>query len=184
MICEADKNDAKEVIELLNLAMEDIAFSLSGTSNLEQSNQILQEFFTGEDNRLSYKNILVFKDAQKVVGAICSYNGLDSKRLDIPFIKRLKDLGKEPNIKQECIKNELYIDSLAVSIDYRGQKIATKLISAVFERAKKLGLSRVSLIVDIKKPKVKRYYESLGFCGSNELEILGHKYTYMTKDLI
>lgn len=184
MICEADKNDAEEVIELLNLAMEDIAFSLSGTSNLEQSNQILQEFFTGEDNRLSYKNILVFKDAQKVVGAICSYNGLDSKRLDIPFIKRLEDLGEEPNIKQECTKNELYIDSLAVDINYRGQKIATKLISAVFERAKKLGLSRVSLIVDAKKPKVKRYYESLGFCGSNELEILGHKYIYMTKDLI
>ena len=183
MICKADKNDAKKVIELLNLAMEDIAFSLSGTSNLEQSNQILQEFFKCENNRLSYENILVFKDDKNVVGAICFYNGLNSKKLDMPFIKRLENLGKTPNIKQECTKNELYIDSLAVDINYRGQKIATKLISAVCQKAKNLGI-KTSLIVDEKKPEVKKYYENLGFLSKDEIKILGHKYKYMTKDLI
>ncbi|ANE35560.1 hypothetical protein CIG11343_0479 [Campylobacter iguaniorum] len=121
MISIATKQDAKSVIELLNLAMEDIAFSL--TSNLEQSNQILQEFFTQKGNRLSYENILVYRLDSKVVGAIC------------------------------------------------------------FQKALNLGLDKVSLIVDTKKEKTKKYYESLGFAAVGKKCIANHEYTYMIKDL-
>ncbi|AII14395.1 acetyltransferase [Campylobacter iguaniorum] len=183
MISIATKQDAKSVIELLNLAMEDIAFSLSGTSNLEQSNQILQEFFAQKGNRLSYENILVYRLDSKVVGAICSYDGSISHKLDEPFIRRLILLGKEPKIQPECSAKELYIDSLATDPNYQKRGIATKLIEACFQKALNLGLDKVSLIVDTKKEKTKKYYESLGFAAVGKKCIANHEYTYMIKDL-
>lgn len=183
MISIATKQDAKSVIELLNLAMEDIAFNLSGTSNLEQSDKILQDFFTQKGNRLSYENILVYRLDSKIVAAICSYDGSISHKLDEPFIKRLNSLGKQAIIEPECTAKELYIDSIATDPNYQKRGIATKLIEACFHKALNLGLDKVSLIVDTKKEKTKRYYESLGFASKGKKHISNHEYTYMIKDL-
>lgn len=183
MIALACKDDAKFVIELLNLAMEDIAFHLSGTKNLDESNQILMNFFCAKNNRLSYENIMVFKYDGRVVGAICSYDGKKSKDLDEPFIRRLKDLKIANNIEIECQADELYIDSIAVHEKFRAKGIAKKLIEASFLKAVNLGLNRVSLLVDTKKPYVKNYYENYGFRSVGEKIISKIKYDYMIKDL-
>ena len=70
MIRRATKQDAKACIDLLNLAMEDIAYTLSGTSNQEQSDEILRRFFVSDVNRLSYQNVYVFENHGIVVGVI------------------------------------------------------------------------------------------------------------------
>ncbi|WP_419250197.1 hypothetical protein [Campylobacter fetus] len=45
MIRNATKNDAKRVIELLNLAMDNIAFTLSGATDIKISNTIFRRVF-------------------------------------------------------------------------------------------------------------------------------------------
>jgi len=57
MIKNAQKQDAKICIKLLNLAMEDIAYKLSGYDDPAKSDEILEKFFKSETNRLSYKNV-------------------------------------------------------------------------------------------------------------------------------
>ncbi len=59
MIAKADKSDCKKCVELLKLAMDDIANFISGSDNEDITNFVLEDLFKQEQNRLSYENVLV-----------------------------------------------------------------------------------------------------------------------------
>ena len=162
MILNARKDDAARCIELLNLAMEDIAFTLSGVSDPVKSDEILHKFFRSEINRLSYNNVFVFKFDGEIAGAICAYDGGETRMLDEPIRAHLQTLGLSEFPQTECFADELYIDSLAVDERFRGRGIAKELIKFIFTLASKRNIKKVALIVDEKKPKTMAFYERLG----------------------
>ena len=184
MIKKAQKQDAKICIKLLNLAMEDIAYKLSGYDDPAKSDEILEKFFVSETNRLSYKNVYVYKRDEQIIAAICAYFGGDVAQLDSEISQHLKALGKDAQIEKECFDDEFYIDSIAVDEKFRGQGLAKELILHSFARAKELGHKKVSLIVDINKPKVRKFYESLGFKFNTKKIINLHEYDHMIKEII
>lgn len=149
MIKNAQKQDAKICIKLLNLAMEDIAYKLSGYDDPARSDEILEKFFKSETNRLSYKNVYVYKRDEQIIAAMCAYFGGDVAQLDSEISQHLKALGKDAQIEKECFDDEFYIDSIAVDEKFRGQGLAKELILHSFAKAKELGYKKVSLIVDI-----------------------------------
>ena len=184
MIKNAQKQDAKICIKLLNLAMEDIAYKLSGYDDPVKSDEILEKFFESETNRLSYKNVYVYKRDKQIIAAMCAYFGGDAWQLDSEISQHLKALGKDAQIEKECFDDEFYIDSIAVDEKFRGQGLAKELILHSFARAKELGYKKVSLIVDINKPKVRKFYESLGFKFNTKKIINLHEYDHMIKEII
>ena len=184
MIKNAQKQDAKICIKLLNLAMEDIAYKLSGYDDPVKSDEILEKFFVSEINRLSYKNVYVYKRDEQIIAAICAYFGGDVAQLDSEISQHLKALGKDAQIEKECFDDEFYIDSIAVDEKFRRQGLAKELILHSFARAKELGHKKVSLIVDINKPKVRKFYESLGFKFNTKKIINLHEYDHMIKEII
>ena len=184
MIKNAQKQDAKICIKLLNLAMEDIAYKLSGYDDPVKSDEILEKFFKSETNRLSYKNVYVYKRDDVIIAAMCAYFGGDAWQLDSEISQHLKALGKNAQIEKECFDDEFYIDSIAVDEKFRGQGLAKELILHSFARAKELGHKKVSLIVDINKPKVRKFYESLGFKFNTKKIINLHEYDHMIKEII
>ena len=184
MIKNAQKQDAKICIKLLNLAMEDIAYKLSGYDDPAKSDEILEKFFKSETNRLSYKNIYVYKRDDVIIAAMCAYFGGDVAKLDREISQHLKALGKDAQIEKECFDDEFYIDSIAVDEKFRGQGLAKELILHSFARAKELGHKKVSLIVDINKPKVRKFYESLGFKFNTKKIINLDKYDHMIKEIV
>ena len=184
MIKNAQKQDAKICIKLLNLAMEDIAYKLSGYDDPVKSDEILEKFFVSEINRLSYKNVYVYKRDDVIIAAMCAYVGGDAAQLDSEISQHLKALGKDAQIEKECFDDEFYIDSIAVDEKFRGQGLAKELILHSFAKAKELGHKKVSLIVDINKPKVRKFYESLGFKFNTKKIINLHEYDHMIKEII
>ena len=184
MIKSAQKQDAKICIKLLNLAMEDIAYKLSGYDDPIKSDEILEKFFESETNRLSYKNVYVYKRDEQIIAAMCAYFGGDAWLLDIEISQHLKALGKDAQIEKECFDDEFYIDSIAVDEKFRGQGLAKELILHSFAKAKELGYKKVSLIVDVNKPKVRKFYESLGFKFNTKKIINLHEYDHMIKEII
>ena len=102
MIKNAQKQDAKICIKLLNLAMEDIAYKLSGYDDPAKSDEILEKFFKSETNRLSYKNVYVYKRDEQIIAAMCAYFGGDAWQLDSEISQHLKALGKDAKIEKEC----------------------------------------------------------------------------------
>ena len=184
MIKNAQKQDAKICIKLLNLAMEDIAYKLSGYDDPAKSDEILEKFFQSETNRLSYKNVYVYKRDDVIIAAMCAYFGGDVAKLDSEISQHLKALGKDAQIEKECFDDEFYIDSIAVDEKFRGQGLAKELILHSFAKAKELGYKKVSLIVDVNKPKVRKFYESLGFKFNTKKIINLHEYDHMIKEII
>ena len=184
MIKNAQKQDAKICIKLLNLAMEDIAYKLSGYDDPAKSDEILEKFFKSETNRLSYKNVYVYKRDDVIIAAMCAYFGGDAWLLDREISQHLKALGKDAHIEKECFDDEFYIDSIAVDEKFRRQGLAKELILHSFAKAKELGYKKVSLIVDINKPKVRKFYESLGFKFNTKKIINLHEYDHMIKEII
>lgn len=184
MIKNAQKQDAKICIKLLNLAMEDIAYKLSGYDDPVKSDEILEKFFVSETNRLSYKNVYVYKRDDVIIAAMCAYFGGDAWQLDSEISQHLKALGKDAQIEKECFDDEFYIDSIAVDEKFRRQGLAKELILHSFAKAKELGYKKVSLIVDVNKPKVRKFYESLGFKFNTKKIINLHEYDHMIKDII
>lgn len=184
MIKNAQKQDAKICIKLLNLAMEDIAYKLSGYDDPVKSDEILEKFFISEINRLSYKNVYVYKRDEQIIAAMCAYFGGDAWLLDREISQHLKALGKDAQIEKECFDDEFYIDSIAVDEKFRRQGLAKELILHSFAKAKELGHKKVSLIVDVNKPKVRKFYESLGFKFNTKKIINLHEYDHMIKEII
>lgn len=184
MIKNAQKQDAKICIKLLNLAMEDIAYKLSGYDDPVKSDEILEKFFESETNRLSYKNVYVYKRDDVIIAAMCAYFGGDAWQFDREISQHLKALGKDAQIEKECFDDEFYIDSIAVDEKFRGQGLAKELILHSFAKAKELGHKKVSLIVDVNKPKVRKFYESLGFKFNTKKIINLHEYDHMIKEII
>ena len=184
MIKNAQKQDAKICIKLLNLAMEDIAYKLSGYDDPVKSDEILEKFFKSETNRLSYKNVYIYKRDDVIIAAMCAYFGGDVAKLDSEISQHLKALGKDAQIEKECFDDEFYIDSIAVDEKFRGQGLAKELILHSFAKAKELGHKKVSLIVDVNKPKVRKFYESLGFKFNTKKIINLHEYDHMIKEII
>ena len=62
--------------------MEDIAYKLSGYDDPVKSDEILENFFKSETNRLSYKNVYVYKRDDVIIAAMCTYFGGDVAKLD------------------------------------------------------------------------------------------------------
>ena len=74
----------------------------------------------------------------------------------------------------ETQAGELYLDSLAVLPEYRRQGIARKLLLATKERANRMGLPCVGLLVDKDNPVGEALYASVGFRYKNDNQWGGH----------
>ena len=74
----------------------------------------------------------------------------------------------------ETEDGEFYIDSLAVSSNFRGKGIASQLLQATIERGAELGIPTVGLLVDKGNPKAEALYQRLGFVYVNDSTWGGH----------
>lgn len=183
-IINAAPSDAKIAVELLNLALEDIAYDISGTKDLEETRRILEDYFSQKGNRISYEFVKLFVKDNAIAGVICIYEGSLQEKFDKIYQENIKArFNKDIKLDRECKAGELYIDCVAVDENFRRQGIATKLIEHSFIEAKNQGLDKVSLVVDEDKPKTRAFYEKLGFKFDKDLIISKHKYHRMMKEI-
>ncbi|MBR4521961.1 MAG: GNAT family N-acetyltransferase [Prevotella sp.] len=177
-IQEATKNQAAEIASLIMMAMtDDCCLYFCGDSyGLEDFRQMMTMLVEREDSQYSYKNTLVAMDASKVVGISVSYDGGRLHELRRDFIEAAKEqIGKDHSgMDDETQAGELYLDSLAVLPEYRHQGIARILIKATKEKADKMGIPCVGLLVDKGNPYGEAFYSSVGFRYVNDSMWGGH----------
>ena len=201
-ILEATKSQATEIVRLIMTAMtddcclyfcgegyglEDLTSGRACSRSAEQASlrrsRSLASFYKmmtllveREDSQYSYRNTLVAMDAERVVGIAVSYDGGRLHELRRAFIEAAKEhIGKDHSgMDDETQAGELYLDSLAVLPEYRRQGIARKLLLATKERADRLGLPCVGLLVDKDNPVGEALYTSVGFQYVNDNQWGGH----------
>lgn len=201
-IREATKSQAEEIARLIMTAMtddcclyfcgeghgqEDLTAGRAGSRSAEQASlhrsRLLAAFLKmmtmlveREDSQYSYRNALVAMDEDRVVGTSVSYDGGCLHELRRAFIEAAKEyLGKDHSgMDDETQAGELYLDSLAVLPEYRRRGIARQLLMATKQRANRLGLPCVGLLVDKDNPVGEALYASVGFHYVNDSQWGGH----------
>ncbi|GLX67654.1 GNAT family N-acetyltransferase [Paenibacillus glycanilyticus] len=185
MIEPASKEDVEQVMPLLHEAIGNIACSLAGVGEDEEAEamRILADFYVEEDNRVSYRNVIVDKREGVVAGILVCYSGDAAERLDQPLIERVKRATgmADYTILTETRPGEFYLDSIAVHASFRNQGIAKALMAAFEREAVKQGYRLVSLIVEEYNGQARILYEKMGYTEDGELVVSGHRYTRMVK---
>lgn len=76
--------------------------------------------------------------------------------------------------ERKALENELMLDGIAVSEEYRGQGVGSALFDALIDYAKNEGFERIRLDVIDTNPDAHRLYERLGFKAmrTNSFEVL------------
>ena len=177
-IREATKSQAADIARLVMMAMtDDCCLHFCGVGyGLEDFYKMMVSLVEREDSQYSYRNTLVAIADEKVVGIAVSYDGSKLHELRQAFIQAAKEyIGKDHSgMDDETQAGELYLDSLAVLPEYRRQGIAQRLLYATKEKADKLGLPCVGLLVDKGNPAGEALYASVGFRYANDSEWGGH----------
>ena len=178
VIREATKAQASDIARLIMMAMtDDCCQHFCGVGHgLEDFLKMMTSLVEREDSQYSYRNTFVAMADNKVVGIAVSYDGGRLHELRQAFIKAAKGyIGKDHSgMDDETQAGELYLDSLAVLPEYRRQGIAQRLLHATKEKANKMGLPCVGLLVDKGNPAGEALYASVGFQYANDSWWGGH----------
>jgi ribosomal protein S18 acetylase RimI-like enzyme len=168
LLSSAEKTQSRAIARLIMNAMdyECCAYFVGKEHTLSDFEDVMTLLVEDENSQYSYLNTTVaITDDGEVAGICISYDGGDLHRLRKPFVKAMKKYFDSDfsNMVDETEVGELYIDSLAVVQNHRGNGIATALLKQAFDKTRKIGIDRVGLLVDNGNYKAEHLYTSLGF---------------------
>ena len=177
-IKDARKEQSAGIARLIMTAMtDDCCLHFCGTGyGLEDFRRMMTMLVEREDSQYSYLNTLVAMDGDRVAGIAVSYDGGRLHALRRAFVEAAKAcIGKDHSgMDDETQAGELYLDSLAVEPDHRRQGIARRLLRATKEKADRMGLPCVGLLVDQGNPAGEKLYAAVGFRYVNDSAWGGH----------
>ena len=176
---QAQVSQASDIARLIMEAMnhECCLFFAGEEHGLSGFHQLMTDLVCRDDSQYSYLNTLVALNAQReVIGVCTSYDGAELHQRRTAFVQGClarfnRDFG---DMDDETAAGELYVDSLAVDVRYRGKGIAKALLRATIEKGKQLQLPAVGLLVDKGNPKAERLYTSVGFQYVDDNQWGGH----------
>ncbi len=186
MIEFAKKEDVNHIIPLLLDAVGDIAYTLSGTADKAATCQILTDFCMQEDNRISYRHVLVNRKKGEVAGMLLCYAGDAAEEIDQPIIQYLRDKGAAAAADAlivECKLGDFYLDSIAVSPQWQGKGIARELMAAFEQIGAEQKEKRLSLIVEPSNERAFQLYQKQGYLEEERMMVSGSPYIRMIKPL-
>lgn len=181
IIRQALPADAPAIAPLLLLAMGSLADYFTSGSNREQQIQLFTLFIQKTDNQYSFENTMVYEENNTILGASNGYDGSKLIQLRKDFVEYITQQYNVdfPETENETEPGEFYIDCVCVSPVSQGKGIGKKLLSAMLNKGKTLGFSRVGLLVNIHNIKAKKLYEDLGFKVVKNKKFMGDDYYHM-----
>lgn len=187
MIRTANRNDASKISELIYIIWNDMELPLIQDNDKSVVLDVIKQSIEEGHYRNYFEHIHVFEVEGEVAGFINTYDGGDEEALEsnwnkIDFKQDFK-LEGTPLPEKEADKGDLYIESIAVFSDYRGQGIASKLIEYIFNYGKEKGFKNVSLNCEVENEGAMKLYRKFGFEPSYDRVLSGHDYKYMIKTI-
>ena len=178
-ITPATPDQASHIASLIMEAMNhECCQNLAGHQHtLVDFHRVMTRLVEMEDSQYSYRNTLVAMTSDGILAGICvAYDGGKLRQLRRRFIEAAKEaFGIDySGMADETESGEFYIDSLAVSSNYRGRGIASELLKAAITRGQELDIPVTGLLVDKGNPQAESLYSRLGFNYVNDTTWGGH----------
>lgn len=185
-IVSASKSDAGYIADAIIAAITpELCIELLGddTHGLSDIHDMFEALAMRDDSQYSYRNAFVAKASDgTTVGALVCYDGALLKPLRKAFVEEYdRYMGHkidETSIPDETEAGEVYLDSLAVNPEYRGQGIASALIAEASRHAASIG-KPLGLLVDKSNANARRLYEKTGFTCIGERFFLNELMDHM-----
>lgn len=180
--------DAPQIARLITMAMTDeCCRHFYGEHNTaDDFLRLMTRLASERGTQYSYENTICATDGDgRIVGISVSYDGARLYELRQAFIDgALREFGLDHSaISPETQAGELYLDSLAVLPEYRGHGIATMLLEATAEKARRTGIGPVGLLVDKGNPKAERLYNKVGFRYVDDSDWGGHEMRHLQRNI-
>lgn len=185
-IKEASVEQASHIASLIMEAMNhECCQNFAGPQHtLADFHRLMALLVQMDDSQYSYRNTLVATTPDDTLVGVCvAYDGAKLHQLRARFVEEAqKAFGIDySDMPDETAAGEYYIDSLAVSRDWRGKGIAKMLLQSVVERASDLGLPAVGLLVDKDNPRAESLYKFVGFEYVEDATWGGHPMKHLQK---
>ena len=131
----------------------------------------------------SYLNTRIVEIDGKPVGALVAYDGAHYAKMrekTFGLVKQTSGMDLSHN-SMESGPGEFYLDSMAILSEYRGASIGKMLINDRVDYALNNGFQKLTLLVDKDKPRLQKYYESMGFAFNEEMFVFGSWYNKLVR---
>ena len=138
-----------------------------------------------DDTLYSYRNTRIAEVEGNPVGALVAYDGAkyaEMRAKTFGLVQQTSGMNLSQNT-METGAGEFYLDSMAILPEHRGFGIGQMLMRDRMEWARNNGFASVTLLVDKDKPRLRKYYESLGFGFKEEIFVFGAWYDKMLKNV-
>ena len=134
----------------------------------------------------SWRNSIIATTGDVPVGCLIAYDGgryHELRQRTWPSLWTDLEPSAITQTADEAKAGEYYLDSMAILPEYRKLGIGKLLMEHAIAKGKESGCQCASLIVDCNKPRLKAYYESIGFEDSRCMMFFGHVFFKMTRSL-
>lgn len=156
MIRKATLKDLDYVYDLVMSASRCVFEDMTKSDNDVDIYNLFRLLYQTKNTKFYYDFIYVIEIDNNIASMIVVYDS----SMEVEYNKVMARLLSDDVILEiESYPNTYYIDSLATNPDFEKQGLAKMLIEYVNDCFDK----PLSLLVDTKKPNVKRYYEKLNF---------------------
>lgn len=184
MIRAATHHDASEAVDLVLIVLRDMELNIFNKLSEEKIKALLvQAFIEKPDYRYGCNNAIVKEVDGKVAGVVFGYPDHLEATIDDEFIEILLENGLSHDYRffdePEAFKNEWYLDTIVTSPEYRGQGIASELLSVLPDLAKEQGQTTIGLNVDKINESAKKVYLKNGYEKVGEIDIANHAYEHL-----
>lgn len=161
--------------------------NLAGDSHtVDDIHDLFRRLAERDDTQYSYRNtrIAVTDDGSPMGACIC-YDGGELKRLRRPFFREANStLGWDVTdaeveaLPNEAEPDEVYLDTIMVLPQFRGQGAAKALIADARQKAAAIG-KPLGLLCDVDNERAFNLYESVGFRTVGQKPFAGHTMHHM-----
>ena len=171
----ATQGDVSLAVEGLRLSIGDLADRVFGSVPGHPTPDVLADLFTSPRGRFSYRYATIAEWNGQPVGFLVAYPSRWMPRLYlelgrlllvrfsiVDIIRSVWPLRAFAKV-QEARRGEYYVSNLAVSPQYEGRGIGSRLLAYVDEQAQKYHLRKCSLLVDVQNDRARNLYERSGY---------------------
>jgi ribosomal protein S18 acetylase RimI-like enzyme len=171
----AEVTDRPFAVEMIYESMGEFADELFGLGDHELAMEKLDWFYCNPENHFSYYKAVILEIEGQPAGYLQAMTGLELARLVGPMTRqtyKIYGLKNLPRVfwktlplvfEKEAEADEYYISNLAVHRDFRRRGVAQALMRHAELTARKLGLCKCSLMVEIGNDGAKALYERLNY---------------------
>jgi ribosomal protein S18 acetylase RimI-like enzyme len=168
--------DAVEIAELTNIAADGLTeFLFADLVPDATTTEILRLLVEHEEGVLSYRKTEVAECDGEVVGIACTYPAAEHRIT--PGLEQFYHRDRLEALHDfytSRVEGSLYLNTLAVQVNFRDRGIGSSLIDRAKQKAQKQGFSSLSLIVWANNFKAIRLYQRHGFAAVKSIKISPH----------